>query len=136
MLCPKHTRFRKFQKGKNPLNKISKSSDILQFGRYGLKVLSGGFLKSNTIEAVRRVLTRKLKRNGQIWIRVFPDKARSQKPLATRMGKGKGAPSYWYVPVYAGQIIFEIDGVALPVARQSALDAAGKLPIRAVFIKG
>lgn len=136
MLCPKQTRYRKYQKGTNPLKKISKSSDILQFGRYGLKLLSSGFLRSNTIEAVRRVLTRKFKRNGQIWIRVFPDKARSQKPLATRMGKGKGAPSYWYVPVYAGQIIFEMDGVPISIARKSAIDAAGKLPYKTIFIKG
>lgn len=134
MLCPKQTRYRKFQKGRNPSSKLSESSS-LQFGRYGLKILSSGFLKSNTIEAVRRVLTRKLKRNGQIWIRVFPDKTRSQKPVATRMGKGKGAPSYWYVPVYAGQIIFEMDGVPVSIAKQCAIDAAGKLPCKTIFIQ-
>ena len=135
MLCPKRTRYRKYQKGKKKLQKVPKSSDTLQFGRYGLKSKTNGHLHSTTIEAVRRVMTRKLKRNGQIWVRIFPDRAASQKPLATRMGKGKGAPTYWYVPIYPGQVLFEMDGIPASLAQQAAGLGASKLPFGAVFVK-
>ena len=134
MLCPKRTRYRKYQKGSSKIT-VYKFSDILQFGRYGIKAKSSGYLKSNTIEAVRRVISRKLKRNGQIWIRVFPDNQKSSKPLATRMGKGKGNLSYWYVRVYAGQILFELDGIPLALAQQACHEAEKKLPFNLLFIK-
>lgn len=135
MLCPKRTRYRKYQKGKGRLQNIYKSSDILQFGRYGIKVKNSGYLKSNTIEAVRRNISRTIKRNGWLWIRVFPNFVKSQKPLSTRMGKGKGSPSFWYVRVYAGQILFEMDGIPASLAEQAFLEASQKIPLKVSFIK-
>jgi len=109
MLHPKRTKFRKFQKGKFP--GTNSNTTQLAFGQYGLKALESGRIPSRTLEAVRRVLTRKFKRTGQIWIRIFPDIAVSTKPAEVRMGKGKGAPSYWVCKIKQGQILFEMDGI-------------------------
>jgi large subunit ribosomal protein L16 len=131
MLSPKRTKYRKQQKGK--LGNICPNTTRLQFGKYGVKSLASGRIKAKTIEAVRRVITRKLKRGGQVWIRVYPDIAVTAKPLEVRMGKGKGAASYWICRVKAGQILYEIDGVSLSLAKQAALLAYYKLPIKTTF---
>ena len=132
MLSPKRTKYRKQQKGR--VGGIKSNTTGLQFGRYGLKSLAHGRITSQTIEAVRRALTRKFKRSGQIWIRVYPDIPVTSKPSEVRMGKGKGAPSSWVCRVKAGQILYEMDGVSLPLARQAALLAFHKLPVRTAFI--
>jgi large subunit ribosomal protein L16 len=103
------------------------------FGKFGIRALESGRLRLNTIEAVRRVITRKLKRSGQVWIRVYPDISVSAKPLEVRMGKGKGAPSYWICRIKAGQLLYEIDGVSPLIAKQASLLAASKLPFAIRF---
>jgi len=132
MFHPKRTKFRKFQKGKMP--GITSNTTHLTFGQYGLKALESGRIPSRTLEAVRRVLTRKFKRTGQIWIRIFPDIAVSTKPAEVRMGKGKGAPSFWICKVKQGQILFEMDGISFQIAQQAALLAYYKLPLKTKFI--
>lgn len=132
MLQPKRTKFRKFQKGR--VKGVKPNTTELKFGRYGLKALETGRITARTLEAVRRVLTRKFKRTGQIWIRVFPDIAVSSKPAEVRMGKGKGAPSYWICKIQKGQILFEMDGISSQLAQQAALLAYYKLPIKTKFI--
>jgi len=107
---------------------------MLHFGSYGLQSLETGRLKASVIEAMRRVMTRKLKRQGHIWIRVFPDVAISQKPAEVRMGKGKGAPSYWVCRVQKGQMLFELDGVPKNLAMQAVRLATHKLPWPALFV--
>ena len=132
MLHPKRTKFRKFQKGRLP--GINSNTTCLAFGQYGLKTLESGRIPSKTLEAVRRILTRKFKRTGQIWIRIFPDLAVSTKPAEVRMGKGKGAPSYWVCKVKQGQILFEMDGIPYQMAQQAALLAYYKLPLKTKFL--
>lgn len=132
MLHPKRTKYRKFQKGTFP--GISGNQTALEFGEYGLKALEAGRIPSKTLEAIRRVFTRKFKRSGQIWIRVFPDKAVSTKPAEVRMGKGKGTPSFWVCKVNRGQILFEIDGISRSLAFQAAKLAYYKLPVKTKFI--
>ena len=132
MLHPKRTKFRKFQKGKLP--GINSNTTQLAFGQYGLKALESGRIPSKTLEAVRRVLTRKFKRTGQIWIRIFPDIAVSTKPAEVRMGKGKGAPSFWICKIKQGQIVFEMDGIPYQTAQQAAMFAYYKLPFKTKFI--
>ena len=132
MLHPKRTKFRKFQKGKMP--GINSNTTQLVFGQYGLKALESGRIPSKTLEAVRRVLTRKFKRMGQIWIRIFPDIAVSTKPAEVRMGKGKGSPSYWVCRIQKGQILFEMDGISSQLAQQAFLLAYYKLPLKTKFI--
>ena len=132
MLHPKRTKFRKFQKGRMP--KRSSNTTQLAFGQYGLKAVESGRIPSRTLEAVRRVLTRKFKRMGQIWIRIFPDIAVSTKPAEVRMGKGKGAPSFWICKIKQGQILFEMDGISYQIAQQAANLAYYKLPLKTKFI--
>jgi large subunit ribosomal protein L16 len=132
MLQPKRTKFRKYQKGKIP--GIASNSTKLIYGQYGLKSLESGKIPARTIEAVRRVLTRKFKRIGQIWIRIFPDIAISTKPAEVRMGKGKGAPSFWVCKIKQGQILFEMDGIPIQLAQQAAILAYYKLPLKTKFI--
>lgn len=132
MLCPKRTKFRKYQKGR--IKGIKPNTTQLVFGKYGIKSLETGLIPSRTLEAVRRVLTRKFKRTGQIWIRIFPDIAVSSKPAEVRMGKGKGAPSYWVCRIQKGQLLFEMDGIPVQLARQAADLAYYKLPFKTKFI--
>nr|YP_009720833.1 ribosomal protein L16 [Chlorella vulgaris]QGN75022.1 ribosomal protein L16 [Chlorella vulgaris]QGN75138.1 ribosomal protein L16 [Chlorella vulgaris] len=132
MLQPKRTKFRKFQKGR--VNGILGNTTRLEFGEYGLKTLESGRIPAKTIEAVRRILTRKFKRLGQIWIRIFPDISVSSKPAEVRMGKGKGAPSFWVCRVKKGQILFEMDGISSQLAKQASLLAYYKLPLKTKFI--
>ncbi len=131
MLQPKRTKHRKFQKGTCG-GKVSNTLS-LSFGKFGIKTLVAGQLSSQTIEAARRTMTRKLRRNGQIWIRVFPDIGVSEKPAEVRMGKGKGNPSFWVCRVKIGQILFELEGVNIELAKQAAFLAAQKIPLRTKF---
>ena len=132
MLSPKRTKFRKYQKGS--IGGIKSNITKLEFGKYGVKALQQGRISARTIEAVRRVMTRKFKRAGQIWIRLFPDISITEKPLEVRMGKGKGAPSFWVCRVQPGQILFEMDGISFTLAKQAAILADQKLPIKTKFI--
>ena len=132
MLLPKRTKFRKYQKGR--IRGIKPNTPQLQFGQYGIKALDSGRIPARTLEAVRRVITRKFKRTGQIWIRIFPDIPVSAKPAEVRMGKGKGSPSFWVARVQRGQILFEMDGISPQLAKQAANLAYYKLPIKTKFI--
>ena len=132
MLQPKRTKFRKYQKGL--VRGVKPNTTDLQFGAYGIKALESGRMSARTLEAVRRVLTRKFKRTGQIWIRVFPDLAVSAKPGESRMGKGKGAPAFWVCRIQRGQILFEMDGVTPQLAHQAALLAYYKLPLKTKYV--
>jgi large subunit ribosomal protein L16 len=127
MLQPKRTRFRKQFKGR--IHGLATGGATLSFGMYGLKALEPERLTARQIEACRRAITRQMKRQGKVWIRVFPDVPVSQKPAEVRMGKGKGSPEYWAARVKPGRIIFEIDGVADEVAREALRLGAAKLPI-------
>lgn len=132
MLSPKRTKFRKYQKG--TIGGIKSNITTLKFGKYGLKALESGKITAKTIEAVRRAITRKFKRSGKVWIKIFPDIPVTQKPLEVRMGKGKGAPSFWICRIQAGQILFEMDGVPLQLATQAAKLADYKLPFKTELV--
>ena len=132
MLQPKRTKHRKAQKGR--IREVAKRGTTLAFGSFGLKALEPVWMTNRQIEAARQALTRAMKREGNVWIRVFPDKPITRKPLEVRMGKGKGNPEFWAAVVEPGRIIFELEGVSMQVA-QEALDlAAAKLPIKTKFI--
>ena len=133
MLSPKRTKFRKMQKGR--MKGLSHRGNILSNGMFGIKSLDSNFLTSRQIEAARIAATRYMKREGQLWIKIFPDKPITKKPLEVRMGKGKGAPEYYACRVKPGRIIFEIDGVTEEVAREALYKASAKLPIKTKFIK-
>ncbi len=128
MLMPARTKFRKQQRGR--MRGMAKGGDYLAFGSYGLQALECCWMTANQIEAARKVITRTVKRGGKMWIRVFPDKPISKKPLETRMGKGKGAPEFWVAVVKPGRILFELEGVPLSLAMESLTQAAFKLPIK------
>jgi len=128
MLQPKKTKFRKAHKGR--LKGNAKGGFTLTFGSHGLKAMEPERVTARQIEAARRAMTRKMKRVGRVWIRVFPDLPVSQKPTEVRMGKGKGAPEYWAARVLPGRIMFEIDGVPDDLAREALRLAAAKLPIK------
>ncbi len=133
MLLPKKTKFRKQHKGRISGN--AKGGTNLNFGSYGLKALAPERITSRQIEATRRVLARMMKRQGRIWIRIFPDTPVTSKPLEVRMGKGKGSVEYWAAKVKPGRIMFEIDGVPREVARESLARAAEKLPIKCKVVE-
>jgi large subunit ribosomal protein L16 len=132
MLSPKKTKFRKYQKGN--IKKIISNNVTLKFGKFGLKSLESGKISASTIEAVRRTITRKFKRSGKIWIKIFPDIPVTQKPLEVRMGKGKGPPCFWVCRIQAGQILFEMDGISLQLAKQAFKLANSKLPIKTILV--
>ena len=131
MLQPKRTKFRKQFKGRN--RGLAHRGSSVSFGEYGLKSLDRGQLTARQIEAARRAMTRYVKRGGNIWIRVFPDKPITKKPQETRMGKGKGAPEQWVCVVRPGRIMFEMEGVSEVEARKAMDLAAAKLPIKTKF---
>lgn len=133
MHYPKQTKFRKYQKGFASGCKPEGSK--LSFGRFGIKSLEATRVSSQIIEATRRTISRKLKRSGQIWVRVFADIPVSQKPAEVRMGKGKGQPSFWIARVQTGQLLFEMDGVSLQNAQQAAILASHKLGFRTKFVQ-
>lgn len=132
MLQPKKTKFRKQQKGRMKGNAHRGSQ--LAFGSFGIKSLESAWLTGRQIEAARQAVTRYMKREGQIWIKIFPDKPVTKKPAEVRMGKGKGAPEYFVARVTPGRILFEADGVPLEVAREALRLAAQKLPVTTKFV--
>jgi large subunit ribosomal protein L16 len=132
MLQPKKTKFRKQHKGR--IHGEAKGGYTLDFGSYGLKALSPERVNARQIEAARRAMTRAMKRQGRVWIRIFPDVPVSKKPAEVRMGKGKGAIEFWVARVKPGRIMFEIDGVPEALAREALNLAAFKLPVKTKFI--
>lgn len=132
MLQPKRTKFRKQQKSR--VKGIAQRGHTLAFGNFGIKSLEPGWITSRQIEAARIAMTRAMKREGRVWIRIFPDKPITKKPAEVRMGKGKGAPEYWVAVVKPGTILFESTGVTSELAQESLRLAAQKLPIKTKFI--
>ena len=132
MLQPKRTKFRKKQKGR--VKGIAQRGHTISFGSFGTKSLEAGWITSRQIEAARIAVTRKMKREGQVWIRIFPDKPITKKPAEVRMGKGKGAPEYWVAVVKPGTIMFEVGGVTIDEAKEALRLAAQKLPVRTKFV--
>ena len=128
MLMPKRTKYRKMMKGRN--RGLARRGATIAFGDYGLQAIEATWLSSRQIEATRIAITRSMKRIGQVWIRVFPDKPITLKPAETRMGKGKGAPEYWVAVVKPGRILFEINGVDQELATKALTLGAAKLPIK------
>lgn len=133
MLQPKRTKFRKVQKGRN--RGLSQRGAKVSFGEFGLKAIGRGRITARQIEAARRAMTRHVKRGGKIWIRVFPDKPITQKPLEVRMGKGKGAVEYWVAQIQPGKVLYEMEGVSEELAREAFALAAAKLPVKTTFVK-
>jgi large subunit ribosomal protein L16 len=132
MLQPKRTKHRKAQKGR--IREVAKRGTTIAFGSFGLKALEPIWLTNRQIEAARQALTRSMKREGNVWIRIFPDKPITRKPQEVRMGKGKGNPEFWAAVVEPGRIIFECDGVSAQTAKEALELAAQKLPIKTKFI--
>jgi large subunit ribosomal protein L16 len=132
MLQPKKTKFRKMQKGRMKGN--AQRGNQLAFGSFGIKTLEQAWITGRQIESARQALTRHMKREGQIWIRIFPDKPVTKKPAEVRMGKGKGAPEYFVAPITPGRILFEVEGVPIIVAREALRLAAQKLPVQTKFV--
>ena len=133
MLSPKRTKFRKAHKGR--IHGNAKGGTTLNFGAYGLKAMQPDRITARQIEAARRAITRHIKRQGRVWIRVFPDVPVSKKPTEVRMGKGKGTPEYWACRVKPGRIMFEVDGVPINDAKKAMSLAAAKLPIKCKFVE-
>ena len=133
MLLPKRTKFRKVQTGRNRGLAIRGSK--VSFGEYALKATGRGRMTSRQIEAARRTMTRKIKRGGKIWIRVFPDKPITAKPLEVRQGKGKGNVEYWVCQIQPGKVLYEMEGVSEELAREAFALAAAKLPFETTFVK-
>lgn len=133
MLQPKRTKFRKMHKGR--IHGAAKGGYDLNFGAYGLKAVEPERITARQIEAARRAMTRYMKRAGRVWIRIFPDVPVSSKPTEVRMGKGKGSPDFWAAKVKPGRVMFEIDGVSEPIAREAMRLAAMKLPVKTRFVQ-
>ena len=132
MLQPKRTKFRKTHKGRN--RGLANAGNEVSFGTFGLKATSRGQLTARQIEAARRAMTRHVKRQGKIWIRVFPDKPITEKPLEVRRGKGKGNVEYWVCPIQPGKVLYEMDGVPEALAREAFALAAAKLSVQTTFV--
>ncbi len=132
MLQPKRTKFRKQFKGR--IHGLAKGGSAINFGNYGLKAIEPERITSRQIEAARRALTRHMKRQGRVWIRIFPDIPVTAKPIEVRMGKGKGSVDRWVAKVKPGRVMFEVDGVAEDVAKEALRLAAMKLPVKCRFI--
>ena len=132
MLSPRRTKFRKQHRGR--MRGMAYRGNTLNFGDYALQATEPSWITSRQIEAARRAMTRYVKRGGKIWIRVFPDKPVTMRPAETRMGSGKGSPEYWVAVVKPGRIMFEMAGVAEPIAKEAMRLAAQKLPIKTKFI--
>jgi len=133
MLQPKRTKFRKQHKGRN--RGLAQRGNKVSFGEFGLKAVERGRITARQIEAARRALTRYVKRSGKVWIRIFPDKPITQKPLEVRQGKGKGNVEYWVALVQPGSMLFEIEGVTPDVAKEAFHKASGKLPVGTIFVE-
>ena len=132
MLQPKQTKFRKMHKGRN--RGLAQNGNTVAFGRFGLVASDRGRITARQIEAARRAMTRHIKRGGNIWIRIFPDKPITKKPLEVRMGKGKGNVEYWVSKIQPGKVLYEMEGVPEEVAREAFRLAAAKLPILTTFV--
>ena len=132
MLMPKRVKFRRVQRGRLK-GKASRGNTVTN-GQYGLQALEPAWITSNQIEAARIAMTRYIKRGGQVWIKIFPDKPITEKPAETRMGSGKGSPEYWVAVVKPGRVMFEMDGVAEDVAKEAMRLASHKLPIKCKFV--
>jgi large subunit ribosomal protein L16 len=132
VLQPKKTKFRKQMKGRN--RGLANVGAKVSFGEFGMKATGRGRLTARQIEAARRTITRKVKRGGKLWIRVFPDKPITKKPLEVRQGKGKGNVEYWVALVQPGSVLYEIEGVSEELAREAFALAAAKLPIKTTFV--
>lgn len=132
MLQPKKTKFKKQNKGRN--RGLANVGNKVSFGEYGLKATTRGRITARQIEAARRTITRKVKRGGKLWIRMFPDKPITKKPLEVRQGKGKGNVEYWVALVQPGKMLYEIEGVSEELARQAFKLASAKLPIKTTFV--
>lgn len=132
MMQPKRTRFRKQQKGRN--RGLATTGNRVSFGEYGMKAMSRGRITARQIEAARRAITRKVKRGAKIWIRIFPDKPITKKPLEVRQGKGKGNVEYWVAQVQPGRMLYEMQGVDEALAREAFRLAAAKLPVQTTFV--
>lgn len=132
MLQPKRTKFRKQQKGR--VRGIAQRGHSINFGEFAIKTLEPGWINSRQIEAARIAVTRAMKREGQVWIRIFPDKPITKKPAEVRMGKGKGAPEYWVAPVRPGRILFECGGIDRELAQEAMRLASQKLPVKTKFV--
>lgn len=132
MLQPKRTKFRKMQKGRN--RGLAQRGSKVSFGEFGLKATGRGRITSRQIEAARRTMNRRIKRGGKIWIRIFPDKPITQKPLEVRQGKGKGSVEYWVAQIQPGRVLYEMEGVSEEVAREAFALAAAKLPVSTTFV--
>lgn len=133
MLQPKRTKFRKQQKGHN--RGLAQRGNQVSFGEYGLKAVTRGRITARQIEAARRAMTRYTKRGGKTWIRIFPDKPISKKPIEVRMGKGKGNVEYWVAQVQPGTVLYEIEGVSREVAEEAFRLASSKLPVKTTFVE-
>ncbi len=132
-LIPKRTKYRKQQKGRN--RGCATRGNFVSDGEYGLQASEAAWITTNQIEAARIAMTRHIKRGGQVWIKIFPDKPVTKKPAETRMGKGKGAPEYWVAVVKPGRVLFEIAGVPEELAKEAMRLAANKLPIKTKFVR-
>ena len=133
MLQPKRTKFRKMHKGRN--RGLAQVGNKVSFGEYGLKAVGRGRITARQIEAARRAMTRHIKRGGKIWIRIFPDKPITKKPVEVRMGKGKGNVEYWVAQIQPGRVLYEMQGVSEELAREAFELAAAKLPVATTFVK-
>ncbi|MBR3965355.1 MAG: 50S ribosomal protein L16 [Clostridia bacterium] len=132
MLMPKRVKFRRVQRGR--LKGKAMSGNTVTYGQYGLVALEPAWITSNQIEAARIAMTRYIRRGGNVWIKIFPDKPITEKPAETRMGSGKGSPEYWVAVVKPGRVMFEMDGVAEDVAKEAMRLASHKLPIKCKFV--
>ena len=132
MLLPKRVKYRRVQRGR--LKGVAHRGNTVNYGDFGLQALEPAWITSNQIEAARIAMTRYIKRGGQVWIKIFPDKPITEKPAETRMGSGKGSPEYWVAVVKPGRIMFEIGGVSEELAREAMRLAANKLPIKCKFV--
>ncbi len=133
MMQPKRTKYRKMHKGRN--RGLAQRGNFVAFGEYGLKATTRGRITARQIEAARRALTRHVRRGGKVWIRIFPDKPITQKPLEVRQGKGKGNVEYWVSLVQPGRMLYEIEGVPEPLAREAFRLASSKLPVNTAFVQ-
>ena len=133
MLQPKRTKFRKQMKGRN--RGLAQAGHKVSFGEFGLKAIGRGRITARQIESARRTISRTVKRGGKLWIRVFPDKPVTKKPLEVRQGKGKGNVEYWVAQIQPGLVLYEIEGVNEELAREAFALAAAKLPVQTAFVK-
>ena len=133
MLQPKRTKYRKQMKGRN--RGLSHRGSKVSFGEYALKAVGRGRITARQIESARRAMTRHVKRGGKIWIRIFPDKPITKKPLEVRQGKGKGSVEYWVAQIQPGRVLYEMEGVPEELAREAFTLAAAKLPVKTTFLK-